>query len=172
MEAELRHQDAIIAYFDSAGREVAAFLCPDFESFIADTSLMYRDLRQGRGTNTRRQQYQNHGVARGHTPRMVMPRHQAELISTVQEFESLCLEQVNVDSVSDFQVSIEDDNGKNHTIGIPNSLYLPGLKVCLLSPQHWAQEAGDGKHGWGILSTSVCSIGTGEARKQSCSTQL
>jgi hypothetical protein len=34
-------------------------------------------------------------------------KHQAELISTVQEFESLCLEQVNVDSVSDFQVSIE-----------------------------------------------------------------
>jgi hypothetical protein len=44
VEAELRHQDAIIAYFDSAGREVAAFLCPDFESFIADTSLMYRDV--------------------------------------------------------------------------------------------------------------------------------
>ena len=41
--------------------------------------------------------------------------------------------------------SIEDDNGKIHTIRIPNSLYLPGLKVCLLSPQHWAQEAGDGK---------------------------
>jgi len=71
-----------------------------------------------------------------------------------------------------FMFSLEDDNGKNHTIKIPNSLYLPGLKQCLLSPQHWAQEAGDGKHGWGILSTSVCSIGTGEARKQSCSTQL
>jgi len=41
--------------------------------------------------------------------------------------------------------SIEDDNGKIHRIKIPNSLYLPGLKQCLLSPQHWAQEAGDGK---------------------------
>jgi len=33
--------------------------------------------------------------------------HQTKLIATVQEFESLCLEQVNVDSVSYFQVSIE-----------------------------------------------------------------
>ena len=44
-----------------------------------------------------------------------------------------------------FKFSIEDDDGKNHTIKIPNSLYLPGLKQCLLSPQHWAQEAGDGQ---------------------------
>ena len=42
-----------------------------------------------------------------------------------------------------FKFSIQDDNGKIHTIKIPNSLYLPGLKQCLLSPQHWAQEAGD-----------------------------
>jgi len=28
---------------------------------------------------------------------------------------------------------------------MPISLYLPGLKQCLLSPQHWAQEAGDGQ---------------------------
>ena len=38
---------------------------------------------------------------------------------------------------------IQDDKGKVHTIKIPNSLYLPGLKMCLLLPQHWAQEAGD-----------------------------
>jgi hypothetical protein len=44
-----------------------------------------------------------------------------------------------------FKFSIEDDNGKIHTIRIPNSLYLPGLRQCLLSPQHWAQEAGDGQ---------------------------
>ena len=25
------------------------------------------------------------------------------------------------------------------------SLYLPDLKQCLLSPQHWVQEAGDGQ---------------------------
>ena len=43
-EAELRHQDAITAYFNIAGQEVAVFPCPDFESFIADTSLMYREV--------------------------------------------------------------------------------------------------------------------------------
>ena len=40
-------------------------------------------------------------------------------------------------------LTINDDNGKPHRIKIPNSLYLPELRVCLLSPQHWAQEAGD-----------------------------
>jgi hypothetical protein len=44
-----------------------------------------------------------------------------------------------------FKFSLEDNNGKIHTIKIPNSLYLPGLKQCLLSPQHWAQEVGDGQ---------------------------
>ena len=44
-----------------------------------------------------------------------------------------------------FKFLLEDDQGKIHTIKIPNSLYLPGLKQCLLSPQHWAQEAGDGQ---------------------------
>ena len=43
-EAELRHQDAITAYFDSAGQEVTVLPCPDFDSFIADNSLMYRDV--------------------------------------------------------------------------------------------------------------------------------
>jgi hypothetical protein len=39
--------------------------------------------------------------------------------------------------------NINDDTGKPHRIKIPNSLFLPGLKMCLLLPQHWAQEAGD-----------------------------
>ena len=43
-DAELRQQDAITAYFDSAGRLVTALPCPDFESFLADTSLVYRDV--------------------------------------------------------------------------------------------------------------------------------
>ena len=42
-----------------------------------------------------------------------------------------------------FKFKIEDDNGQTHEIKVPNSLYLPGLERCLLSPQHWAQEAGD-----------------------------
>jgi hypothetical protein len=40
-------------------------------------------------------------------------------------------------------ININDDNGKPNRIKIPNSLYLHGLKMCLLSPQHWAQEARD-----------------------------
>jgi hypothetical protein len=38
---------------------------------------------------------------------------------------------------------VNDDTDKPHRIKIPNSLSLPGLKMCLLSPQHWAQEARD-----------------------------
>jgi len=44
-----------------------------------------------------------------------------------------------------FKFKITDDNGKIHTIKIPNSLYVPEMRRCLLSPQHWAQEAGDGQ---------------------------
>ncbi len=40
-------------------------------------------------------------------------------------------------------LTINDDTGKPHRVRIPNSLYLPGLRMCLLSPQHWAQEARD-----------------------------
>jgi hypothetical protein len=39
-----------------------------------------------------------------------------------------------------FKFLLEDNQEKIHTIKIPNSLYLPGLKQCLLLPQHWAQE--------------------------------
>jgi hypothetical protein len=42
-----------------------------------------------------------------------------------------------------FKFLLEDNQGKIHTIKIPNSLYLPGLKQGLLLPQHWVQEAGD-----------------------------
>jgi hypothetical protein len=42
-----------------------------------------------------------------------------------------------------FKFNIEDNHGKVHHIKIPNSAYIPGLKFCLLSPQHWAQEAKD-----------------------------
>jgi hypothetical protein len=42
-----------------------------------------------------------------------------------------------------FKFNITNDDEKIHAIKIPNSLYVPNLKRCLLSPQHWAQEAGD-----------------------------
>ncbi len=46
-----------------------------------------------------------------------------------------------------FKFNITDDAGKVHVIKIPNRLYIPNLKRCLLSSQHWAQEAGD-KQTW------------------------
>jgi hypothetical protein len=42
-----------------------------------------------------------------------------------------------------FKFTIRDDNGRRHNIHIPKSLYVPGMKKCLLSPQHWAQTAAD-----------------------------
>ncbi len=42
-----------------------------------------------------------------------------------------------------FKFHIEDDKGGVHLIKIPNSKYVPDLKVCLLSPYHWAQKAKD-----------------------------
>jgi hypothetical protein len=42
-----------------------------------------------------------------------------------------------------FKFNITNGDGKIHAIKIPNSLYIPNLKRCLLLPQHWAQEAGD-----------------------------
>jgi hypothetical protein len=44
-----------------------------------------------------------------------------------------------------FKFTIGDDNGRWHDFCIPESLYIPGMKKCLLSPQHWAQTAADKK---------------------------
>ena len=35
----------------------------------------------------------------------------------------------------------QDDEGVSHTFRIPNSLYVPKAPMCILSPQHWSQEA-------------------------------
>ncbi len=42
-----------------------------------------------------------------------------------------------------FKFDITNDKGKRHTIRIKNSFYVPKMRRCLLSPQHWAQEAKD-----------------------------
>jgi hypothetical protein len=70
-------------------------------------------------------------------------------------FENLVLSNVGkVDGINEgleivgkstFKVKIADDDGRAHIIHIPNLLYLPELKGCLLLPQHWAQEVGDGQ---------------------------
>jgi hypothetical protein len=70
-------------------------------------------------------------------------------------FENLVLSGVGkVDGINEgieivgkgtFKFKIADDDGRAHIIRIPNLLYLPELKGCLLLPQHWVQEAGDGQ---------------------------
>ena len=47
---------------------------------------------------------------------------------------------LEVEGTGTFVMRISDDDRKTHKIKIPNSLYLPKLRQCLLSPQHWAQE--------------------------------
>ncbi len=42
-----------------------------------------------------------------------------------------------------FKFHIKDNKGGVHLIKIPNSKYIPDLKVCLLLPHHWAQEVKD-----------------------------
>ena len=42
-----------------------------------------------------------------------------------------------------FKFKIKDNDGKTHKIKVPNTLFLPDLRRCLLSPQHWVQEARD-----------------------------
>ena len=46
-----------------------------------------------------------------------------------------------------FIFNIEDDEGTVHKIKIADSMYVPDLKFCLLSPQHWAQKAHESARG-------------------------
>jgi hypothetical protein len=50
---------------------------------------------------------------------------------------------LDIKGIGMFKFKIEDDNCMLHEIKIPNSLYVPKLRRCLLSPQHWVQEAKD-----------------------------
>jgi hypothetical protein len=50
---------------------------------------------------------------------------------------------LDIKGTGTFKFKIKDDNGMLHGIKFPNSLYVPELKRCLLSPQHWVQEAKD-----------------------------
>ena len=42
-----------------------------------------------------------------------------------------------------FVFNIQSNDGIIDTIKIPRSLYVPGIKLLLLSPQHWAETARD-----------------------------
>jgi hypothetical protein len=43
---------------------------------------------------------------------------------------------LDIKGTGTFKFKIKDNNGMTHKIEIPNSLYVPELKRCLLSPQH------------------------------------
>jgi hypothetical protein len=50
---------------------------------------------------------------------------------------------LDIKGTGTFKFYIEDDKGEVNLIKIPNSKYVPDLKVCLLSPHHWVQDAKD-----------------------------
>jgi hypothetical protein len=52
-------------------------------------------------------------------------------------------EGLEIKGTGTFKFHIKDDDRGVHLIKIPNSKYVPDLKVCLLLPHHWAQEAKD-----------------------------
>jgi hypothetical protein len=61
----------------------------------------------------------------------------------VGEIEGIKSE-LDIKSMGTFKLKINDDNDMMLEIKIPNSLYVPELNWCLLSPQHyWVQKAKD-----------------------------
>jgi hypothetical protein len=50
---------------------------------------------------------------------------------------------LDINGTGTFKFHIKVDEGGVHLIKIPNSNYVPDLKVCLLLPHNWAQEAKD-----------------------------
>jgi hypothetical protein len=63
-----------------------------------------------------------------------------------------------------YKFKIVDNNGRAHIIRIPNLLFLPELKICLLLPQHWVQEAGDGQT-WMVNFAHHCILQWADGRK-------
>jgi hypothetical protein len=63
-------------------------------------------------------------------------------VKDVGEVEGIKSE-LDIKGTGTFKFKIKDNNGMTHEINILNSLYVPELKRCLLSPQHWVQETKD-----------------------------
>jgi hypothetical protein len=90
-------------------------------------------------------------------------------------FEKLCLNnnkgqvdginsKLDIKGEGTFKFNLTNNDGKAHTIKLPNSLYLPNLKRCLRSPQHWAQEARD-KQTWMRNYRNGCVLHWREGKK-------
>ena len=65
--------------------------------------------------------------------------------TTVDQVQGIGDSSMKIEGIGTFFFSLHDDDGKYHTFEVPNSLYVPGIKLPLLSPQHWAKEADDHK---------------------------
>ena len=50
---------------------------------------------------------------------------------------------LEVKGIGTVEWKIQDGQGRNHTIRIPGTLYVPKMEYCILSPQHWIKEAKD-----------------------------
>jgi hypothetical protein len=50
---------------------------------------------------------------------------------------------LDIKGTDTFKFYIKEDKGGVNLIKIPNSKYIPDMKVCFLSPHHWAQGAKD-----------------------------
>ncbi len=64
-------------------------------------------------------------------------------LKDVGEVEGIKSGLLDIKGIGTFKFKIKTDNGMLHEIKIPNSLYVPELRRCLLSPQYWVQEAKD-----------------------------
>ena len=57
---------------------------------------------------------------------------------------------------------VQDDNGQTQTFLIRDTLYVPDMPHCLLSPQYWAQQSNDDsprKHGtWCATYADTCQL--------------
>jgi hypothetical protein len=64
-----------------------------------------------------------------------------------------------------FCFKIEDSKGRLHTIKLPNSAYIPGMKLTLLCPQHWAEASGDDEDGGKLYKWFMyCDLATNEGQ--------
>jgi hypothetical protein len=83
------------------------------------------------------------------------------MVNDTHLFEDLCLNKNNgqVSGIAEglaikgegiFKFDITDNDGKRHTIKIKNSLYVPKMRRCLLSPHIGRKRQRMGKHGWNL----------------------
>jgi hypothetical protein len=74
-------------------------------------------------------------------------RNHPDQIENLKEHNNAEMEgiqgELSIKDTGTFKFHIKDDKGGVHLIKIPNSKYVPDLKVCLLLPHHWVQEVKD-----------------------------